>query len=119
MSKLSIFDIVALAKAGYKAADIDKLTSVDIPEDGEDQEQQQTKAPAESLEQPPAENPGKTAGKDKEGSEDKEDDIDYKKLYEDKCAELEKAQQKNTHQNQSNVTDKNTPTIEDIVRSFM
>lgn len=115
MSKLSIFDIVSLAKAGYKAADIEKLTSIDIPDDAESD--QQEKKP-ESTEQPPAENSAKEPENDKAGSEDKkEDDVDYKSLYEQKCAELEKVQQSNVRQNQP--TKKPDKTLDDIVRSFM
>lgn len=116
MSKLSIFDIVELAKAGYKAADIRELTSVDIP----DADQGQT-APEETpatSEQPTAENSAKGTEQDKSGTEEaKEDSVDYKSLYEQKCAELEKVQQSNVHQNQPNP--KPTTTLNDIVRSFM
>ena len=115
MSKLSIFDIVSLAKAGYKAADIEKLTSIDIPDDAESD--QQDKKP-ESDAQPPAENSAKEPENDKAGAEDKtEDNVDYKSLYEQKCAELEKVQQTNVHQNQPK-PEKQT-TLDDIVRSFM
>lgn len=109
--KLNLFDIVDLAKAGYKKKDIDEILKK-ASEDKSDPE------PA-PLEQPPAENAEKDPAEGKEGSEDKEDDIDYKKLYEDKCAELEKAQKANTQTNLKNDTDDNTPSIDDIVRSFM
>ena len=117
MSKLSIFDIVALAKAGYKAQDITQLTSVDIPEEGEKKEDPEDKKdePA-SGSQPPAENPAEETGKDKEGDKDNEDNVDYKKLYEEKCAELEKAQKQNVHQPQP---EQKPLSIDDIVRSFM
>lgn len=120
MSKLGIFDIVALAKAGYKAADIKDLMSVDIPgdnapEDGGAEDKGENN-PDEGS-QPPAENPAEVTGNDKVGDPDKGDNVDYKKLYEDKCAELEKAQQSNVHQNQPEKP--KTPTIDDIVRSFM
>lgn len=122
MSKLGIFDIVALAKAGYKASDIKELMSVEIedpaPEDGgaEDAPDDQPGEPDKGT-QPPAENPDKGSGQVKAGEPGKEDDIDYKKLYEDKCAELEKAQQTNVHQDQPEKP--KTPTIDEIVRSFM
>lgn len=116
MSKLSIFDIVELAKAGYKAADIKKLTSVDIPED--DQGQTAPKETPADSEQPTAENSAKGTEQVKSGAEEaKEDSVDYKSLYEQKCAELEKVQQSNVHQNQPNP--KPTTTLDDIVRSFM
>lgn len=116
MSKLSIFDIVELAKAGFKAADIKELTSVDIP-DGDQGQTADEDTPAAS-EQPTAENSAKGTEQDKSGAEEpKEDNVDYKSLYEQKCAELEKVQQSNVHQNQPNP--KPTTTLDDIVRSFM
>ena len=115
MSKLSIFDIVELAKAGYKAADIRELTSVDIP-DGDQGQTAPEETPATS-EQPTAENSAKGTEQVKSGAEDKTDNVDYKSLYEQKCAELEKVQQSNVHQNQPNP--KPTTTLDDIVRSFM
>lgn len=116
MSKLSIFDIVELAKAGYKAADIRELTSVDIP-DGEQGQTADEKTPAAS-EQPTAENSAKETEQDKSGAEEpKEDNVDYKSLYEQKCAELEKVQQSNVHQNQPKP--EKQATLDDIVRSFM
>lgn len=116
MSKLSIFDIVELAKAGYKAADIKELTSVDIP-DGDQGQTAEEETPVTS-EQPTAENSAKATEEDKSGAEEpKEDNVDYKSLYEQKCAELEKVQQSNVHQNQPNP--KPTTTLDDIVRSFM
>ena len=109
--KLNLFDIVDLAKAGYKKKDIDEILTK-ANEDKSDPE-------PESPEQPPEENGEKDHAEDKAGSEDKKDDVDYKKLYEDKCAELEKAQKANTQTNLKNDTDDNTPSIDDIVRSFM
>ena len=116
MSKLSIFDIVELAKAGYKAADIKELTSVDIPDD--DQKKTVDEEKPATSEQPTAENSAKETEHDKSGAEEpKEDSVDYKSLYEQKCAELEKVQQSNVHQNQPK-PEKQT-TLDDIVRSFM
>lgn len=111
--KLNLFDIVDLAKAGYKKKDIDEI----LKKAGEDKSDPEPEP--EPPEQPPEENGEKDRAEDKAGSEDKKDDIDYKKLYEDKCAELEKAQKVNTQTNLKNDTDNNTPSIDDIVRSFM
>lgn len=120
MSKLGILDIVALAKAGYKAAEVKEMLSAEIPDpvpaDGGTDNKEDKKDP-EPDNQPPAENPAKESGQGKEGDPGKDDNVDYKKLYEDKCKELETAQQKNVHQNQPEKP--KTPTIDDIVRSFM
>ena len=115
MAKLTVFDIIALAKAGYKAADIEKLTSVDIPEDEEDNTADNKDPEPEA--QPAAENDQKDDPQDKQGASGKEDDVDYKSLYEAKCKELAEAQKTNVHQNQPEKP--KTPTIDDIVRSFM
>lgn len=113
--KLGILDIVALAKAGYKASEVKELMSMDIqetaPVDGG------ADNPADKDKQPPAENSAKETEKDKEGDPEEENNIDYKSLYEEKCKELEKAQNANVHQNQPEI--KPQKTLDDIVRSFM
>lgn len=109
--KLNLFDIVDLAKAGYKKKDIDEI----LKKAGEEKSEPEP-APSEL---PPEENGEKDHAEDRAGSEDKEDDIDYKKLYEDKCAELLQAQKANTQTNLKNDTDNKVPSIDDIVRSFM
>lgn len=116
MSKLSIFDIVALAKAGFKAQDIEKYTSIDIPDDDKKKDEEQEKETPAAGSQPPAENGAKETPKDKEGEKEEEPDIDYKKLYEEKCAELENVQKMNTRTEQPEVK---TTSLDDIVRSFM
>ena len=114
MAKLTIFDIVALAKAGYKAADIKELTELEV----EGSENVPEDKPANNTDtQPPAENKPEEDLKDKAGDQTGDDTIDYKKLYEEKCEELKTAQQANVHQNQPNETNKQT--IDDIVRNFM
>lgn len=115
MSKLGILDIVALAKAGYKAADIKELMSVEI--DDPAPEDKGAEKPDDKEKQPPAENSAKETEKDKEGSSEEDDNIDYKSLYEQKCKELETAQNANVHQNQPEKKPENT--LDDIVRSFM
>lgn len=117
MSKLSIFDIVALAKAGYKAADIKELTELDVPDQKDDKSADDKKDDPDS--QPPAENGQKDASNDKGGEPDKGNDVDYKSLYEAKCAELEAAQKTNVHQNQPTPDKSNQDRLNDIVRSFM
>lgn len=116
MGKLSIFDIVALAKAGYKAADIKELTELEVSDNADSSDASEEKT--ESTEQPPTENPANATGEDKAGSEDKENNVDYKKLYEAKCAELEAAQKSNAHQNQP-INNEQKTTVDDIVRTFM
>ena len=111
--KLSIFDIVELAKAGYKAADIKELTEIEVDDSVSDPEK--TPAPAP---QPPAENPPKEVGKDKEGDAGREDDIDYKQLYEQTKKDLEDAQKANVLKPQPE-NNPDVKTINDIIRDFM
>lgn len=119
MSKLSIFDIVALAKAGYKVSDIKELTSVDVPEEDKSNNENEADTPSETPAQPPAENSAKETEKVEEGAGTSDKDIDYKKLYEDKCAELENAQKLNTKMPIPNTETDNKTSINDIVRKFM
>ena len=118
MSKLNFGDIVALAKQGYKPADIKELMSLDIPDD--------TTAPAPAQpdkvnpepapEPTPApsdtETPAKATGQPVESEEDKA-----------RIAELEKQIKELQSTNQSKdvsgkVQDPQTD-IDDFVRSFM
>ena len=115
MAKLTIFDIVALAKAGYKAADIKELTELEINDNSANDSGSQPPA-NDSGSQPPAENTPKGDVNDKAGEQTSGANIDYKLLYEEKCKELEAAQQANVHQNQPN---QNTTTPTDIINKFM
>lgn len=119
MSKLSIFDIVALAKAGFKASDIRDFTSIDVPEEDKSNNENEADTTVQTSVQPPAENSAKEPEKVEAGTETSENDIDYKKLYEEKCAELENAQKLNTKMPIPNNETDNKTSINDIVRKFM
>lgn len=119
MSKLSIFDIVELAKAGFKASDIRDLTSIDVPEEDKSGNENEADTPSDTSVQPPAENSAKEPEKVEEGTETSNNDIDYKKLYEEKCAELENAQKLNTKMPIPQNETENKTSINDIVRRFM
>jgi len=119
MSKLSIFDIVALAKAGYKASDIKELTSVDVPEEDKSDNENEVDVATTTPVQPPAENSAKETEKVEEGTGTSDNDIDYKKLYEEKCNELENAQKLNTKMPIPQNETENKTSINDIVRRFM
>ena len=95
MGILGITDIVALAKAGYKPSDVKELLEIE--------KQDQTKDPEPSPEesakpdvQPPTENEPKKSAKDQEGTQGKENNIDYKKEYETIKQQLETLQKENT-----------------------
>lgn len=123
MSKLNFGDIVALAKQGYKPADIKELMSMDIPEN---------ETPATDLEASPSganppdpipiteptappddtETPAKATGQPVESEQDKA-----------RIAELEKQIKDLQSANQSKDVSGNVPDpqkgIDDLVRSFM
>lgn len=92
---LSISDIVALAKAGYKPGDVKELITLskDEPKD-------------EPKEEP------KDIPKDEPKEEPKEDNIDYKKLYED-------AIKANINKDLSINDKSDEDIIADLARSFM
>lgn len=113
MAKISFGDIVALAKQGYKPADIKELMALDTPEEPEAPE---TKTPAENpapTETPKdTETPAKATG---QPAEDTTKDAEIEALKA-KVAELQKT---NQTANQSGNTPDPQKDLDDIVRSFM
>ena len=118
MSKLNFGDIVALAKQGYKPADIKELMSMDIPDETTPApDQTPEKVNAEPTPEPtPAPNdtetPAKATGQPVESEQDKA-----------RIAELEKQIKDLQSNNQAKdvsgkVQDPQTD-IDDFVRSFM
>ena len=118
MSKLNFGDIVALAKQGYKPADIKELMSMDIPDETtpapvqtpEKVNPEPTPEPAHTPDD--TETPAKATGQPVESEQDKA-----------RIAELEKQIKDLQSTNQSkdvsgNVQDPQTD-IDDFVRSFM
>lgn len=92
---ITLNDIVALAKQGYKPNDIKELISISEKADAEKPEEQQKAAgaidepkPADSEAKEPTEN-------EKPDNAEQKDDVDYKKLYEQSQSDLKKAQEAN------------------------
>lgn len=127
MADLGLFDIVALAKAGYKKKDIDAILAgagddTPKPADASDPE---TKEPKEGKE------PAKVPAKDPEPTDSKGDetpapdeDKDYKKLYEDMQKSTEDLQKqikdlqtRINSKDSSNSSGRDT-TIDDLMTSF-
>lgn len=120
MANLKFTDIIELAKQGYKPSDIKELLALNVPdsvqpgaEDGE-RKTVDTEQPKVEPETP---------------KEEKPDDVDYKKMYEDSkrqqdvlAKKLEEAQKANTSQDMSD-KDKDEKSdidlINDWARSFM
>lgn len=113
MAKLNFGDIVALAKQGYKPADIKELMALDIPETNEAPE---TETPAENPAPPEkSEDPATSAKATEQPEEDKTKDEEIEALKA-KVAELQKT---NQTVNQSGNTPDPQKDLDDMVRSFM
>lgn len=111
MAKISFGDIVALAKQGYKPADIKELMALDIPEEPESTEtgkEDPTPAP-ESTDDTATE--AKATPQPVEVDKDKEIE-ELKKTV----AELQKTKQS---ENQAGNAPDPQKDLDDIVRSFM
>lgn len=89
MSKLSILDIIALSKAGYKKSDIDEILKVDIPENTPS-EPATPENSGDKSDEPASENTQNASVQDSKGTDDQSDNIDYKSAYELLKTESEK-----------------------------
>lgn len=98
-------DILALAKQGYKPADIKELLAI------EPKEEEPKEEPKDEPKEEPKEEPKK----------EPKEEPDYKKLYEESQEALKRAQQKNTHQDASGKEDEKTDSeiLMDFAKSFM
>lgn len=113
---MNLIDIIALAKAGYKKADIDELLKIQVDEPDIPAAPDSTD-PESVPEGGTGESPEKTA-----------DDPDYKQLYMDIQSELEQmkndlkiAQDQNRHVNNSGAGNEPDPwkDLEEIARGYM
>ncbi len=123
MSKLGIMDIVALAKAGYKASEVKELMQIEVPE------QKTEEAPAGSENTNPATEEKAKEQKIQEQvpendststSVPSESAIDYKKKFEEAESKLQKLQEQNTRKNmQPEQTSDPLSGIDDFLKSIM
>lgn len=114
MAKLNFGDIVALAKQGYKPADIKELMALDIPETPE----------APETPEPPAENPAPPEKSDDTATEAKAtpqpaEDTTKDAEIEALKAKVSELQKTNQTVNQSGNEPDPQKDLDDIVRSFM
>ena len=113
MAKISFGDIVALAKQGYKPADIKELMALDIPETTEAPE---TETPAEVPADPEVSDDTATAAKvTAQPAEDTTKDAEIEALR----AKVSELQKTNQTVNQSGNEPDPQNDLDDIVRSFM
>lgn len=92
-SRISFKDVVELAKAGYKPADVKELISLSEMADQSKQEEPQGAAPAEI--EPKSVSPEPDRAPENKEPEKPEEAVDYKKLYEQSQEDLKKAQAAN------------------------
>ena len=101
MSKLSISDIVALAKAGFTPKDVKEILAQDVPSDDDQgaNNQNSNSEPDEPANDEP-ENPANATGnvQNSEGHTDASD-IDYKQKFEDAQKLIERLQADNASRN--------------------
>ena len=93
MGKISFNDIVALAKAGYKPADVKELISLSETAEQSKQEEPQGAAPA--IDEPKSVSPEPDRAPENTEPAKPEETVDYKKLYEQSQEDLKKAQAAN------------------------
>jgi hypothetical protein len=112
MAKISFGDIIALAKQGYKPADIKELMALDIPETPEAPE---TEATAEVPADPEVSDDTATAAKATAQPAEDNKDAEIEALR----AKVSELQKTNQTVNQSGNEPDPQKDLDDIVRSFM
>ena len=106
---ISISDMIALAKAGYTPSQVKELMTMETSQDvkpeqeAKAEEQQAAAAPSDEAKTASAESKQTT---ENAGPEKQEDPVDYKALYEQTKADLDKAQKANVSQNAGAVQNK-------------
>ena len=93
VGKISFKDVVELAKAGYKPADVKELISLSEMADQSKQEEPQGAMPA--IDEPKSASPEPDRAPENKEPEKPEEAVDYKKLYEQSQEDLKKAQAAN------------------------
>lgn len=119
MAKLSIIDVVTLAKQGFTAHDIKDLMNLDVSENSGE-----TVTENKRAEESPNESDGKKATVDEHTQDD---NIDYKSLFEKQKEEIENLKTQVTNLQDANIrknvgsnnTESNETTIENAFRNFM
>lgn len=113
---MTIGDIVALAKAGYKPADVKELIEMtkeekNIQADPSKPADDDSSEPASAASDPPA----------AEVPDETEDDTDYKALYEQAKKDLATAQKENVTKDISSAEDNQSDAdiIKDLIKEFM
>lgn len=127
MADLGLFDIVALAKAGYKKKDIDMIIAGDgknTPKPEDNNVPDNNKVPDNGPEPPKEPDNDPDPKGDDDNTPEPEDNKDYKKLYEelqkssaDMQSQIKELQSKINSKDNSNSSGKDT-TMADLMTSF-
>lgn len=115
---LSIPDIVALAKAGYKPVDVKELITLSekVSDPKPEEQPGATAEPSNpATESPEAKEPTENA--EKASEPDKE--VDYKELYEESLKNLKAAQEANRKQDASGNASDPTEDLKAIIASYL
>ena len=112
---MKLTDIIALSKAGYKKADIDKLIE---DEKGLLEDTTVDNLPVEEPAEITVETTDSKAEQEKtEEHTEATEKLDYKALYEKAMSDLKLAQDYNNRQNIK--TEENEPSVDDILNNLM
>lgn len=126
MADLGLFDIVALAKAGYKKKDIDNIIAGagDNPPKPDDNNVPDNKVPDNGTEPPKEPDNNNPDQGDGDNKPEPEDNKDYKTLYEelqkssaDMQSQIKELQSKINSKDNSGSAGKDT-TMDDLMSSF-
>ena len=105
-------DILELAKQGYTPKDIKELLELNVSDNSEEKPPEEVRTEEAATDAPNEQND--------EATREREEVLDYKKLYEESQEKLKKAQKENINQNISNPNQKsNEDIINELARSFM
>lgn len=115
---LTIGDIVALAKAGYKPADVKEL--MQMTEESKEEKTIPQDPPSNVVPEAAAET-APSAAAEPEPPKAEEDPIDYKALYESAKIDLDKAQKANMARDISSAEDNlsDEDLLKDLFKEFM
>lgn len=114
MSKFT--DAVALAKAGFKAAEIKQMLE-EKENDPESPREEKSETPEEKTDpEGRPQDPTSPAGDPKPAEAENNPEPDYKKLYEDSQKQLKKARETNIR---GNAADPNEKTLEEQVEEIL
>ena len=123
MSKLGIMDIVALAKAGYKASEVKELMQIEVPDKKTDEAPAETSVDVAASEDKTEEQKVQEQVPEKDSiqtSDPKESAIDYKAKYEEAEDTIKRLQQLNTRKNiQPDIPTDPLSGIDDFLKSIM